>query len=585
MLKLRIVSDHRASLGGNAEKTLYGGDLTVGRGGENGWILPDPDLLLSRQHCIFEEAGSGYRVIDTSTNGVFLNGSDQPLGRNVPAPLKSGDRIRVGRFIIEAVVESPGAPSFTEITGSFALGGRTAGSDLGGSDLFAPSPSREAAAPDQFDELFDGPASRPFEDLPLRADREPFDAWTASSSGSAARERADDWRFGAVDDHSDPLNQALSIGVSFSAPAPSLAEPPRQAVGGIPDDWDDELFGTPQPASPAIPSPAAPIPPASFAPQPTAQPSAAQPLPDDWNIDETLPDPGVTEPPVERPSAILPAMPPAVAPLPVEPSYAAFQQPVRPIDHVPLPDDSVIAPRPVSVATLPPVPAPVPPMPVSAPAAPPFAAPVTAPAPDAGAAVAAFYEGFGAALPPDGLPDPTAMMRSLGEALRVSLGALHGSLRARSRFKDEFHLEQTSFRPSGENPLKRCETLDEAVSVLANPRLRGFLPMADAVREAADDVQVHHLAYAAALQTALKQVVAKFDPGALSQRLETRLLDSIVPGARKARYWDQYEALYKDLVVELEEDFDRVVGDAIAREYDRFVRRDAGDGPDGQKPD
>ncbi|CAO3431318.1 type VI secretion system-associated FHA domain protein TagH [Azospirillum endophyticum] len=572
MLKLRIVSDHRASLGGNAEKTLYGGDLTVGRGGENGWILPDPDLLLSRQHCIFEVAGSGYRVIDTSTNGVFLNGSDQPLGRNVPAPLSSGDRIRVGRFIIEAVVESPSAPSFTEITGSFALAGKTAGSDLGGSDFFAPPPARDSAAPDQFDELFDGPASRPFEDLPLRADREPFDAWTASSSGSAARERTDDWRFGTVDDHSDPLNQALSVGVSFPAPAPSLAEPSRQAAGGIPDDWDDDLFGTPQPASPAIPSLPIPSPavpnPASFAPAPVAQP-----LPDDWNIDETLPDPGVTEPPVER----VPAIPPAVAPV----------APDRPIDHFPLPDDSVITPRPVPVATLPltpaPVPAPVPtPVPEPMPLATPPVAPVAAPVPGAGAAVAAFYEGFGAALPPDGLPDPTAMMRSLGEALRVSLGALHGSLRARSRFKDEFHLEQTSFRPTGENPLKRCETLDEAVSVLANPRLRGFLPMADAVREAADDVQVHHLAYAAALQTALKQVVAKFDPGALSQRLETRLLDSIVPGARKARYWDQYEALYKDLVVELEEDFDRVVGDAIAREYDRFVRRDGGDGPDGK---
>ena len=109
--------------------------------------------------------------------------------------------------------------------------------------------------------------------------------------------------------------------------------------------------------------------------------------------------------------------------------------------------------------------------------------------------------------------------------------------------------------------------------------------LADAVREAASDVQVHHLAYAAALQTALKQVVAKFDPGALSQRLETRLLDSIVPAARKARYWDQYETLYKDLVVELEEDFDRVIGDAIAREYDRFVRGDSGGAADDGKPD
>ncbi|MFP5516645.1 MAG: type VI secretion system-associated FHA domain protein TagH, partial [Alphaproteobacteria bacterium] len=315
---------------------------------------------------------------------------------------------------------------------------------------------------------------------------------------------------------------------------------PQPSDGGIPDDWDDDLLGTPKPGASPFPDPAFP-----------AAAKTAQPLPEDWNIDETLPDPAADPPPAEPPPP-----PPPVA---------------RMAEPVPLPDDSVIVPHAVPQF--------VPPPPVTP------AAPAAPPAVDAGAAVAAFYEGFGAPLPPDGLPDPTAMMRGLGEALRISLGALHASLRARSHFKDEFHLEQTSFRPAGENPLKRCETLDEAVSVLANPRLRGFLPMADAVREAASDVQIHHLAYAAALQTALKQVVAKFDPGALSQRLETRLLDSIVPAARKARYWDQYETLYKDLVVELEEDFDRVIGDAIAREYDRFVRGDTGRDPEGGSPD
>jgi type VI secretion system FHA domain protein len=538
MLRLRIVSDHRASLGGNAEKTLHGGSLTVGRGVENGWILPDPDLLLSRQHCVIEAAGSGFRVTDTSTNGVFLNGSEQPIGRNATVPLSSGDRIRIGRFIIEAMVESLSAPSFTEITGAFSLGGRS-----GEADPFAPvparhAPPRHAAEQDPFGELFDDPAARPFHDQPLRSEAEPFEAWTSSSSGAAARERADDWHFGTVDDHSDPLNQALSVGVSFPAPvsapfpAPFPDAPQPSSGSGIPDDWDDEPFGTPQPAAPANPDP-------QFFPPP----KSAQVLPEDWNIDETLPDQAAPDLPPKSAAAVPPPEPD------------------------PLPDDTDVAP------------CPIPAMPVPAPPS----------APDAGAAVAAFYEGFGAPLPPDGLPDPTAMMRSLGEALRASLGALHASLRARARFKDEFHLEQTSFRPAGENPLKRCETLDEAVSVLANPRLRGFLPMGEAVREAASDVQVHHLAYAAALQTALKQVVAKFDPGALSQRLETRLLDSLVPAARKARYWDQYEVLYKDLVVELEEDFDRVVGDAIAREYDRFIRRDGGTagagGADGGKPD
>ncbi|PWC34037.1 type VI secretion system-associated FHA domain protein TagH [Azospirillum sp. TSO35-2] len=534
MLRLRIVSDHRASLGGNAEKTLQGGRLTVGRGAENGWILPDPDLLLSRQHCVFETAGAQFRVVDTSTNGVFLNGSDRPLGRNVPAVLSAGDRIRIGRFVIEATIDTQAAPSFTEIAGAFPFDRNAGAGPLDGPFGVDAGPS----------------ASRPFEHQPLRSEDAPFDVWTASNSGGEPpREGAghDDWRFGTVDDHSGALNQALSIS-PVSPPFPPLDDRAPSGLGTIPDDWDDEIFGTPPSAAPAVPVFAVPA--------ASAQPLPA-PLPDDWNIDETLPEPAADEAwPAPIPAAAVAGTP--ADPLPPLPAdLPAGLSADLPADL----DAAVTPPRPPAVPVPPPTPVRV-------------ADAVSDPAP--AAAIAAFYEGFGAALPPGGVPDPTAMMRSLGEALRASLGALHASLQARSHFKDEFHLEQTSFRPAGENPLKRCATLDEAVSVLADPRLRGFLPMADAVREAASDVQVHHLAYAAALQTALKQVVAKFDPGALSQRLETRLLDSIVPAARKARYWDQYEALYKDLVVELEEDFDRVVGDAIAREYDRFVRGDGG---------
>ncbi|CAO3418718.1 type VI secretion system-associated FHA domain protein TagH [Azospirillum doebereinerae] len=535
MLRLRIVSDHRASLGNRAERTLNAGDLTVGRGPENGWVLPDPDLLLSRQHCVFEKAGDRYRVIDTSTNGVFLNGSELPLGRNAPAVLSGGDRVRIGRFIIEATIESLDAPSFTEIAGAFrgqSLGG-TEPERFGDDPFGGPGPSSGRTAPPPFD-FDDGPPIQPFGGEPLRGDKGAFPAWPATDESpqepSFREPKGDDWRFGTVDDHAPALNQSLRV--TPSEPVAPVAPPPSSSL--IPDDWDDLSLSFPEhpvavPETPAVP------------------PAVVPALPDDWDLDDTLADEGAPEPfaPLAAPPA---AAPPLPQPFPPSPT---------------------------------PIPTPIPPV-----AAPRALAPPVVPA-EAGstAGVAAFLAGFGAPLPPNGVPDGDAFLRGMGEALRVSLGALHASLQARSHFKDEFHLEQTSFRPAGENPLKRCADLGEAVEVLADPGRRGFLPLTEAVREAASDVQIHHLAYAAALQTALKQVVAKFDPQALSQRLETRLLDSFVPGARKARYWDQYEALYKDLVAELTEDFDRVVGDSIASEYDRHVRSGGnGKGGGGDPP-
>ena len=525
MLRLRIVSDHRASLGSRADKTLNTGDLTVGRGPENGWSLPDPDRLLSRQHCVFEKTGTQYRVIDTSTNGVFLNGAEQPLGRNAPAVLKGGDRIRIGRFIIEATIETLDAPSFTEIAGAFRGPGRGQGGaqDPGGANSFAapfavpPPPPMPA-----FD--FDDP---PAADRAMPGDPPAFPAWPPGTPVAGGEAIGEDWRFGAVDDHAAAVNQALRVMASEPAREP-VGEPFREDPGGeavqpapsslIPDDWDDPSFSLGHH-------------PAAVSDAPVAPSASALPLPEDWNLDDTLADEAA------------PSIPPPMA---------AF------------------------------VPAPMP-TPVSAPFPGPEPSPVSVPkssvepaTPPTAAAVAAFLAGFGAPPPSGGVADGEGFLRSMGEALRISLGALHASLQARAHFKDEFHLEQTSFRPAGENPLKRCADLDAAVAVLADPGRRGFLPMADAVREAAGDVQVHHLAYAAALQTALKQVVAKFDPQALSQRLETRLIDSLAPALRKARYWDQYEALYKDLVVELTEDFDRAVGDAITAEYDRHVRSEAG---------
>ncbi|MCG5240454.1 type VI secretion system-associated FHA domain protein TagH [Azospirillum doebereinerae] len=535
MLRLRIVSDHRASLGSRAEKTLHAGDLTVGRGPENGWVLPDPDLLLSRQHCVFEKAGERYRVIDTSTNGVFLNGSELPLGRNAPAVLSGGDRVRIGRFIIEATIESLDAPSFTEIAGAFR--GQSPGGaepERFGDDPFA-SPGRGAPPPLPPFDFNDGPPIQPFGGEPLRGDRGAFPAWSADDASPQeppfGAPQGEDWRFGTVDDHAPALNQSLRV--TPSEPAAPVAPPSSSSL--IPDDWDDLSLPIPEPPVAKHPVAAPDL--------PAVPPMKVPALPEDWDLDDPLADERAPEPP--RPAAFSPMAAPSVPP---------------PLPPLPAP---VVAPPPLA-----PAPAVVPVVPVEA---------------GSGAGVAAFLAGFGAPLPPGGVADGDAFLRGMGEALRVSLGALHASLQARSHFKDEFHLEQTSFRPAGENPLKRCADLGEAVEVLADPGRRGFLPMTEAVREAASDVQIHHLAYAAALQTALKQVVAKFDPQALSQRLETRLLDSLVPGARKARYWDQYEALYKDLVAELAEDFDRVVGDSIAAEYDRHVRS-GGKGGGGDPP-
>jgi hypothetical protein len=55
--------------------------LSIGRGEDNGLVLPDPERLLSKSHCVIERRSAQYVVIDHSTNGTFLNDACDRLPR------------------------------------------------------------------------------------------------------------------------------------------------------------------------------------------------------------------------------------------------------------------------------------------------------------------------------------------------------------------------------------------------------------------------------------------------------------------------------------------------------------------------
>ena len=55
-------------------RRITGGTLAIGRGPANEWVLPDPDRVLSKRHCVIALVGESWQVSDTSVNGTFVNG-------------------------------------------------------------------------------------------------------------------------------------------------------------------------------------------------------------------------------------------------------------------------------------------------------------------------------------------------------------------------------------------------------------------------------------------------------------------------------------------------------------------------------
>jgi len=97
-LRLSVVSEHGIRLGQNSTKVfgVHGG--TIGRATDNAWILPDPDRYLSGKHVRVDFRSGSYVLVDTSSNGTYVNGAQVPLGKYHDYVLKDGDYLRLGEY-------------------------------------------------------------------------------------------------------------------------------------------------------------------------------------------------------------------------------------------------------------------------------------------------------------------------------------------------------------------------------------------------------------------------------------------------------------------------------------------------------
>lgn len=98
MLQLEITSEHKALLGDDYIRRFTENGGTIGRALENDWILPDPDRFISGRHATIDFQSGAYYLGDTSTNGVYINTEEEPVGRGNPRRLFDGDRLRMGDF-------------------------------------------------------------------------------------------------------------------------------------------------------------------------------------------------------------------------------------------------------------------------------------------------------------------------------------------------------------------------------------------------------------------------------------------------------------------------------------------------------
>lgn len=513
-MTLRLVIEHAAHPQRERERLHPGGEFSIGRGAECSWQLDDPDQFVSRKHCVISGGPGRWLVTDASRGGLFIDGADRALGPGNSAALENGMRLRLGDVVLRVEVMDAAAAA------PRAASPRPATQSLGGDGFFstpivAPAPmQRPAGLPQPFDAPSAAMVLPPVPDRP--APPPMFDdPFTLDPVATPPRLAAP-----------APQRPAPLFADPFSEPAHDRRAEPSQPGydGGFGDFFGDTLPASADAAAVVWPEPA---PPAI-----SAQTKGGF---DDWGLPPVM---GAPTPD---------ALPPPLSP-----------EPIRSRERVP-PLVEPSAPPLIVVA----VPEPSPPPPAL------LAQPT--PVPYNPALTEAFFRGLGIPGADTATPD---QMEALGKRYRMLVEGVINMLRTRAREKQNVRVAQTIIGSADVNPLKFIANTDDALAAVIAPRGPGYLPPDAAIAAAFRDLADHQVRTWTGMQSALRQMIDRFDPGMIEAEIETAgLVKSLLAGGRNAKLWQLYTDRYKDIARSAEDRFLGEVGADFRDAYEGNRRK------------
>jgi FHA domain-containing protein len=161
------------------------------------------------------------------------------------------------------------------------------------------------------------------------------------------------------------------------------------------------------------------------------------------------------------------------------------------------------------------------------------------------------------------------LMERVGSILRTSAEGTLQLLLNRQEFKRELRADVTMIASNHNNPLKFSPTVEVALAHLLGEQVRGFMAPKEAMRDAFNDLRAHQLGIIVGLKAALGQLLDRFTPEALEEKIAAKSkLDALFAANRKAKLWDQFVLLQKSISREAEDDFHNLFGKEFAKTYD-----------------
>lgn len=505
---------------------------SLGRGESNTWVLPDPDKFLSTCHCQILFEANSYYIVDVSTNGTFLNGSPEPIGKGVKTLLGDGHFFEMGDYRFSAKYTNDQS---LDAASPFGMAPSVAKFD----DIFGSSNHSGSG----FADPFGSSAPSLLSDISLSPDLEINDPLLALDK---AGRTADADIFGG-----QTLRERISS-VPTSSPfassstmdfSPSMDQhiswPDSAQENLIPDDWEDDLLGGPQPSH--------------------STPFGAK----------QVPIPPVAIPTPSRPARVVPpeiipeiTLAPSVVPQSATPVTPAFDMPAPSVVQAnaqPIPMPTTSAPS------------------VQVPAAQTATAQVSTTqgvvSPAASGVDYRLITAMG--LDPSRLSHEQVQEISemTGELMREIVDGMMQILRSRTSIKNEFRMNVTTIQPVENNPLKFSVGVDEALENMFIKKSNAYKKPIDAFREGFQEIGEHQVAMIAGIRHGFERMMERFNPEILEKNFNKQGKGGVIPGMQKAKYWSNYSEYYKGYVDNMESSFQHLFGSDFVHAYENQLRK------------
>jgi len=186
--------------------------------------------------------------------------------------------------------------------------------------------------------------------------------------------------------------------------------------------------------------------------------------------------------------------------------------------------------------------------------------------------LAAFLKGVRMTDPSAPVRLTPALMEMMGELVYQATAGAMELIAARQITKREIRADVTMIVAHNNNPLKFLPTPEAAIMQMLGPKMPGFMGTGEAMQDAFDDLRAHEVGVIAGMRAALAEVLRRFDPVMLQERLgKGGLLHAMVPLARRARLWDLFEARFQELYREANDNFQSLFGEAFTKAYEEQI--------------